>query len=168
MGAMKGLLGFFRSSRIMYKQLAEEFEKSDPKKSKSYDRKQLPIKIFINSMFGALSAPQVFLYLHWEGSPPPAHSDGPGACAAKLMCWLTGFLCMICAGEARRAIANIYLRCRKSNHPLLNPEEEMIKVTPLEKLTRPISLFDPRSIFDVIVSRRFSSMSSSGAETLEM
>ena len=62
MGAMKGLLGFFRTSRIMYKQLAEEFEKSDPKKSKSYDRKQLPIKIFINSMFGALSAPQVF---HW-------------------------------------------------------------------------------------------------------
>ena len=61
-GAMKGLLSFFRSSRIMYKQLAEEFEKSDPKKSKSYDRKQLPIKIFINSMFGALSAPQVF---HW-------------------------------------------------------------------------------------------------------
>jgi DNA polymerase elongation subunit (family B) len=61
-GAMKGFLGFFRSSRIMYKQLAEEFEKSDPKKSKSYDRKQLPIKIFINSMFGALSAPQVF---HW-------------------------------------------------------------------------------------------------------
>jgi DNA polymerase elongation subunit (family B) len=46
----------------MYKQLAEEFEKTDPKKSKSYDRKQLPIKIFINSMFGALSAPQVF---HW-------------------------------------------------------------------------------------------------------
>jgi DNA polymerase elongation subunit (family B) len=61
-GAMKGLLGFFRSSRIMYKELAEKFEKTDPKKSKSYDRKQLPIKIFINSMFGALSAPQVF---HW-------------------------------------------------------------------------------------------------------
>ena len=61
-GAMKGLLGYFRTSRIMYKQLAEEFEKTDPKKSKSYDRKQLPIKIFINSMFGALSAPQVF---HW-------------------------------------------------------------------------------------------------------
>ena len=61
-GAMKGFLGFFRTSRIMYKQLAEEFEKTDQKKSKSYDRKQLPIKIFINSMFGALSAPQVF---HW-------------------------------------------------------------------------------------------------------
>lgn len=61
-GAMKGLLKYFRDSRISYKQLAEEFSESDPKKSQSYDRKQLPIKIFINSMFGALSAPQVF---HW-------------------------------------------------------------------------------------------------------
>jgi DNA polymerase elongation subunit (family B) len=61
-GAMKGLLKYFRDSRILYKQLAEEFSESDPKKSKSYDRKQLPIKIFINSMFGALSAPQVY---HW-------------------------------------------------------------------------------------------------------
>ncbi len=59
---MKGMLSYFRTSRILYKNLASEFEKSDPKKSKSYDRKQLPIKIFINSMFGALSAPQVF---HW-------------------------------------------------------------------------------------------------------
>jgi len=61
-GAMKGLLKYFRDTRILYKQLAEEFAESDPKKSKSYDRKQLPIKIFINSMFGALSAPQVY---HW-------------------------------------------------------------------------------------------------------
>jgi DNA polymerase elongation subunit (family B) len=61
-GAMKGLLKYFRDTRILYKQLAEEFSESDPKKSKSYDRKQLPIKIFINSMFGALSAPQVY---HW-------------------------------------------------------------------------------------------------------
>jgi len=61
-GAMKGLLKYFRDSRILYKQLAEEYAESDPKKSKSYDRKQLPIKIFINSMFGALSAPQVY---HW-------------------------------------------------------------------------------------------------------
>jgi DNA polymerase I len=61
-GAMKGLLKYFRDSRILYKQLAEEYSESDPKKSKSYDRKQLPIKIFINSMFGALSAPQVY---HW-------------------------------------------------------------------------------------------------------
>jgi len=61
-GAMKGLLKYFRDTRILYKQLAEEFAESDPRKSKSYDRKQLPIKIFINSMFGALSAPQVY---HW-------------------------------------------------------------------------------------------------------
>ena len=61
-GAMKGMLKYFRDTRIRYKQLAEEFEKSDPSKSASYSNKQLPIKIFINSMFGALSAPQVF---HW-------------------------------------------------------------------------------------------------------
>ena len=61
-GAMKGLLKYFRDTRILYKQLAEEYAESDTKKSKSYDRKQLPIKIFINSMFGALSAPQVY---HW-------------------------------------------------------------------------------------------------------
>ena len=61
-GAMKGLLSYFRNTRIKYKQLAEEYATIDKKKSTSYDRKQLPIKIFINSMFGALSAPQVF---HW-------------------------------------------------------------------------------------------------------
>jgi DNA polymerase elongation subunit (family B) len=61
-GVMKGLLSYFRDSRILYKDLASELADTDPKKSKSYDRKQLPIKIFINSMFGALSAPQVF---HW-------------------------------------------------------------------------------------------------------
>jgi hypothetical protein len=61
-GAMKGLLTYFRNSRIKYKQLAEEYASIDKKKSTSYDRKQLPIKIFINSLFGALSAPQVF---HW-------------------------------------------------------------------------------------------------------
>ena len=61
-GAMKGMLSFFRESRILYKQLAEKFAETDKKKSLSYDRKQLPIKIFINSMFGALSAPQVFAW----------------------------------------------------------------------------------------------------------
>ena len=61
-GAMKGMLKYFRDTRIRYKQLAEEFEKSDPQKSASYSNKQLPIKIFINSMFGALSAPQVFAW----------------------------------------------------------------------------------------------------------
>jgi hypothetical protein len=42
--------------------LASEFKGKDKKLSLSYDRKQLPIKIFINSLFGGLSAPQVF---HW-------------------------------------------------------------------------------------------------------
>jgi hypothetical protein len=57
---MKGLLSYFRDSRIMYKNLASEYKSIDKKKAKSYDTKQLPIKIFINSLFGALSAPQVF------------------------------------------------------------------------------------------------------------
>jgi DNA polymerase elongation subunit (family B) len=61
-GAMKAFLKYFRDTRILYKNLAAEFSKSDPKKSQSYDAKQLPIKIFINSMFGALSAPQVFAW----------------------------------------------------------------------------------------------------------
>jgi DNA polymerase elongation subunit (family B) len=61
-GAMKGMLKYFRDTRILYKQLAEEYYESDPKKSASYNNKQLPIKIFINSMFGALSAPQVFAW----------------------------------------------------------------------------------------------------------
>ena len=62
MGAMKGMLAYFRNARIMYKNLASEYKTIDSKKSLSYDRKQLPIKIFINSLFGGLSAPQVF---HW-------------------------------------------------------------------------------------------------------
>ena len=59
-GVMKGLLSYFRDSRIMYKNLASEYKEIDKKKAKSFDTKQLPIKIFINSLFGALSAPQVF------------------------------------------------------------------------------------------------------------
>jgi DNA polymerase elongation subunit (family B) len=62
MGGMKGMLSYFRNARIMYKNLAAEWYDKDKKKSVSYDRKQLPIKIFINSMFGALSAPQVFAW----------------------------------------------------------------------------------------------------------
>jgi hypothetical protein len=44
----------------MYKNLAAEYKTIDKKKSTSFDRKQLPIKIFINAFFGSLSAPQVF------------------------------------------------------------------------------------------------------------
>ena len=61
-GAMKGMLNYFRNTRIKYKNLAKEYQDIDKKQATSFDRKQLPIKIFINSMFGALSAPQVF---HW-------------------------------------------------------------------------------------------------------
>jgi hypothetical protein len=59
---MKGMLNYFRNTRIKYKNLAKEYQDIDKKQATSYDRKQLPIKIFINSMFGALSAPQVY---HW-------------------------------------------------------------------------------------------------------
>ena len=62
LGGMKGMLTYFRNTRIKYKNLAGEWYDKDKKKSLSYDRKQLPIKIFINSMFGALSAPQVFAW----------------------------------------------------------------------------------------------------------
>jgi DNA polymerase elongation subunit (family B) len=61
-GAMKGMLKYFRDTRIKYKELAEEYYEIDRKKSESFGNKQLPIKIFINSMFGALSAPQVFAW----------------------------------------------------------------------------------------------------------
>jgi DNA polymerase elongation subunit (family B) len=61
-GAMKGMLKYFRDARIKYKQLAEEYYEIDRKKSETYSNKQLPIKIFINSLFGALSAPQVYAW----------------------------------------------------------------------------------------------------------
>jgi len=61
-GAMKGMLKWFRDTRIRYKNLAEQYYETDRKKSESYGNKQLPIKIFINSMFGALSAPQVYAW----------------------------------------------------------------------------------------------------------
>jgi DNA polymerase elongation subunit (family B) len=61
-GAMKGMLTYFRNTRIKYKQLAEQYYETDKSKSESYGNKQLPIKIFINSMFGALSAPQVYAW----------------------------------------------------------------------------------------------------------
>jgi DNA polymerase elongation subunit (family B) len=61
-GAMKGMLKYFRDTRIKYKELSEEYYTTDPAKSASYGNKQLPIKIFINSMFGALSAPQVYAW----------------------------------------------------------------------------------------------------------
>ena len=62
LGGMKGMLTYFRTERIKNKNLASEWKSKDKKLSQKYDRLQLPLKIFINSLFGALSAPQVF---HW-------------------------------------------------------------------------------------------------------
>jgi DNA polymerase elongation subunit (family B) len=60
MGVQKSMLKYFRNIRIVNKRLKEEHEKTNPELSEYYDRKQLPIKIFINAYFGSLSAPQVF------------------------------------------------------------------------------------------------------------
>jgi len=60
MGVQKSMLKYFRNIRIKYKNLAGELKNSDPVLSEMYDRKQLPIKIFINAYFGSLSAPHVF------------------------------------------------------------------------------------------------------------
>jgi hypothetical protein len=60
MGVQKSMLKYFRNIRIKYKHLAGELKDSDPVASEMYDRKQLPIKIFINAYFGSLSAPHVF------------------------------------------------------------------------------------------------------------
>ena len=59
-GAMKSMLKYFRDTRIKYKKLAADYYGVDNKLSSQYNRKQLPIKIFINAFFGSLSAPQVF------------------------------------------------------------------------------------------------------------
>ena len=61
MGVQKSMLKYFRNIRINYKRLAGEHKnKKDYEKAEFYDRKQLPIKIFINAYFGSLSAPRVF------------------------------------------------------------------------------------------------------------
>lgn len=60
MGVQKSMLKYFRNIRIKYKRLTEELKNTNPEESEMYDRKQLPIKIFINAYFGSLSAPQVF------------------------------------------------------------------------------------------------------------
>lgn len=59
-GVMKMMLKYFRDTRIKYKKLAADYYSTDKKLSSQYNRKQLPIKIFINAFFGSLSAPHVF------------------------------------------------------------------------------------------------------------
>jgi DNA polymerase elongation subunit (family B) len=61
MGVQKSMLKYFRNIRIAYKRLAGEHKKKkEYERAEYFDRKQLPIKIFINAYFGSLSAPQVF------------------------------------------------------------------------------------------------------------
>jgi DNA polymerase, archaea type len=59
-GALRYMLKYFRDTRIKYKELAGELKDTNKVLSEMYDRKQLPIKIFINAFFGSLSAPHVF------------------------------------------------------------------------------------------------------------
>ncbi len=61
MGAMRGLLQYNYDYRNMYKELKNEYaSKGDKIKSAYYDKKQLPLKILNNGMFGSISAPNVF------------------------------------------------------------------------------------------------------------
>jgi DNA polymerase I len=60
-GAMRGLLQYNYDYRNKYKELKNEYAaKGDKEKSAYYDKKQLPLKILNNGMFGSISAPNVF------------------------------------------------------------------------------------------------------------
>ena len=60
-GAMHAMLQYLYDTRNKYKYMANEWaEKGDKKKASFFKAKQLPIKIINNSMYGSLTAPQVF------------------------------------------------------------------------------------------------------------
>jgi DNA polymerase elongation subunit (family B) len=60
-GVLKSMLKYFHSERFKAKDLAKQYKKQGNYQLESlYKRKQLPLKIFINSMFGALGAPNAF------------------------------------------------------------------------------------------------------------
>lgn len=60
-GALKQMLTYFRDARNMYKKMGKKAKgDGNEEMAKLYDTKQLPIKILNNSLFGALSAPDVF------------------------------------------------------------------------------------------------------------
>ena len=61
MGAMRGLLQYNYDYRNLYKELKNKFaSEGDEEKSAYYDKKQLPLKILNNGMFGSISAPNVY------------------------------------------------------------------------------------------------------------
>ena len=60
-GAMRGLLQYNYDYRNLYKELKSKHAKLGEKEmSEYYDKKQLPLKILNNGMFGSISAPNVF------------------------------------------------------------------------------------------------------------
>lgn len=60
-GAMRGLLQYNYDYRNLYKELKNKYaSEGDKSKSEYYDKKQLPLKILNNGMFGSISAPNVF------------------------------------------------------------------------------------------------------------
>jgi DNA polymerase elongation subunit (family B) len=60
-GVLKSFLKYFHSERFTAKSLAKKYKKAGDYQMESlYKRKQLPLKIFINSLYGALTAPNAF------------------------------------------------------------------------------------------------------------
>lgn len=60
-GALKSFLKYFHYERFRAKDLSEEYKaKGDYKMQSFYKRKQLPLKIFINALSGALGSPLSF------------------------------------------------------------------------------------------------------------
>ena len=56
-GIMKSFLKYFHSQRFVAKDLEQKYKKTNPQLSAKYKKKQMPLKIFINSGFGSVSSP---------------------------------------------------------------------------------------------------------------
>ena len=68
-GAMKSMLKYFHTERFNAKRLSDKYKKEgNYQLADKYKRKQLPLKIFINSMFGALGAPMAFQWAEVDTS----------------------------------------------------------------------------------------------------
>ena len=68
-GAMKSMLKYFHTERFKAKKLSDKYKKEgNYQLADKFKRKQLPLKIFINSMFGALGAPMAFQWAEIDTS----------------------------------------------------------------------------------------------------
>ena len=68
-GAMKSMLKYFHTERFRAKKLSDKYKKEgNYQLADKFKRKQLPLKIFINSMFGALGAPMAFQWAEIDTS----------------------------------------------------------------------------------------------------